>query len=72
MRSFKTTEVLPPLDLWYKHHKQLMSQTEREKFDDMYDAVLEVEDDEKVNMEERLEKLKAFVQKLEESFPKEE
>ena len=46
MRQYKTTHHLAPLDLWYKKHKHLFKITQVEHYDDLYDNVLALEDEE--------------------------
>lgn len=68
MRTFKTSVILPPLDLWYKNHKHMMNPNQKERFDELYDRVLESEDDPTVNMEERMVVLNEYVKELEEKL----
>lgn len=63
MRTYKTTKHLQPFDLWYKNHKHLFSTAQIEHYDDLYDKVLVLEDEEG-DLELRLNTLYGYKDEL--------
>lgn len=64
MRQYKTTPVLAPFDLWYKQNKHLFKQHQIDHYDDLYDSVLALEDEEDGDLEQRLSLLNEYKEKL--------
>lgn len=63
MREYKTTKHLQPFDKWYKYHKHLFNPNQIEHYDDLYDKVLILEDEEG-DLELRLKTLNEYKEKL--------
>lgn len=63
MRQYKTTQHLQPLDKWYKNHKHLFKDHQIEHYDDLYDKVLILEDEEG-DLELRMKTLTDYKEKL--------
>lgn len=73
MRTYKTTQYLAPLDEWYRVNKLRFTPTQVEKYDVLYDNVLEMEDEENDNdLQVRVKKLNDYVETIKQSWPNEE
>lgn len=73
MRTYKTTQYLAPLDEWYRVNKLKFTPTQVEKYDVLYDNVLEMEDEENDNdLQARVKKLNDYVETIKQSWPSEE
>jgi len=73
MRTYKTTQYLAPLDEWYRVNKLKFTPTQVEKYDVLYDNVLEMEDEENDNdLQARVKKLNDYVETIKQSWPNEE
>lgn len=73
MRTYKTTQYLAPLDEWYRVNKLKFTPTQVEKYDVLYDNVLEMEDEENDNdLQVRVKKLNDYVETIKQSWLNEE
>lgn len=73
MRTYKTTQYLAPLDEWYRVNKLKFTQTQIEKYDVLYDNVLEMEDEiDDSDLMTRVQKLNNYVETIKQTWTEEE
>lgn len=73
MRTYKTTQYLAPLDEWYRVNKLKFTQTQIERYDVLYDNVLEMEDEiDDSDLMMRVQKLNDYVETIKQTWTEEE